>query len=310
MEQAAAAMGLESMITNPLQLLSAQASTFATNSSFVIVLHIHLVDPKAKFEAYTILSLPFLAGDQSAHKFDIKAETIAVQPGLASKARHMLVTERQAVDSCLQFGQIMVCHVPVRTHQTCAMSLFRHQNHQCKTKEVVGMSSQKFWNIGPKTYLFFNVPTSVYLKCPKSNRQSTEKGLVSLYSHYGCELSTESMVLHPLNDIELEVVDTPKRPVITVNPKALEEAIEDIDNASLETLDNLIDSLEVGVNQTSKYHQAWSPQTPGNHDIIHGSLSLFAWTLGAVFVVVFLWVTYRKGQSALHCVSTHRVMHR
>ena len=65
------------------------------------------------------------------------------------------------------------------------------------------------------------------------------------------------------------------------------------------SLDNLIDSLEVGVNETSKYHQAWSPQTPGNHDIIHGSLSLFAWTLGAVLVVVFLWVTYRKGQSAL-----------
>ena len=39
--------------------------------------------------------------------------------------------------------------------------------------------------------------------------------------------------------------------------------------------------------------------TPGTHDIIHGSLSLFAWTLGAVFVVVFLWVTYKKGQSAL-----------
>ena len=76
MEQAAAAMGLESMITNPLQLLSAQASTFATNSSFVIVLHIHLVDPKAKFEGYTILSLPFLAEDQSAHRFDIKKRKI------------------------------------------------------------------------------------------------------------------------------------------------------------------------------------------------------------------------------------------
>ena len=47
--KAAAAMGLESVYTNPLQLLSAQASTFATNTSFVVVLHIHLVDPKAKF---------------------------------------------------------------------------------------------------------------------------------------------------------------------------------------------------------------------------------------------------------------------
>ena len=184
----------------------------------------------------------------------------------------MLVTERQAADSCLQFGQIMVCHVPVRTNQTCASSLFRHQNHQCKTKEVVGMSSQNFWNIGPKTYLFFNMPTSVYLKCPQSNRQSTEKGLVSFYSHHGCEISKESIVLHPLNDVELEVVESPKRLVITVNPKALEEVIEDIDNAPIKSLDNLIDSLEVDVNQTSKYHEAWSLQTPGTHDIVHGSL--------------------------------------
>ena len=63
------------------------------------------------------------------------------------------------------------------------------------------------------------------------------------------------MVLHPLNDVELEVVESPKRPVITVNPKALEEAIEDIDNAPIKSLDNLIDSLEVGANQTSKYTQ-------------------------------------------------------
>ena len=297
--KAAAAMGLESVYTNPLQLLSAQASTFATNTSLIVVLHIHLVDPKAKFQAYTILTLPFLAGDSSAHQFDIKAKTIAVQPGLASKAKHMLISERQEKELCSKFAQIMVCHVPVRTHQSCPMSLFRHQDHQCHTKPVVSISSQRFWNVGPKMYMFFNVPTSVYLKCPQANKQSTEKGLVSLYNHFGCEVSTEMMVLHPLDNVELEVVESPRRPAITVNPKALEKAIEDIDNAPANSLDNLVDGLEEGINKTSKYHTKWSPQTPGTHDYVHGGLSLLAWTIGAVVIAVFLWVAHKRGKTML-----------
>ena len=297
--KAAAAMGLESVYTNPLQLLSAQASTFTTNTSFVIVLHIHLVDPKAKFQAYTILTLPFLAGDSTAHQFDIKATTIAVQPGLASKAKHMLISEKQETELCSKFAQIMVCHVPVRTHQSCPMSLFRHQDHQCNTKPVVSISSQRFWNVGPKTYMFFNEPTSVYLKCPQANKQSTEKGLVSLYNHFGCEVSTEFMVLHPLDNVELEVVESPKRPAINVNPEALKKAIEDIDNAPANSLDNLIDGLEDGINETSKYHKRWSPQTPGTHDYVHGGISLFAWTVGAVVIAVFLWVAHKRGKTTL-----------
>ena len=51
-QKAAASMGLQSVITNPLQLLTAEASTFASNTSFIVVLHIHLVDPNLKFDAY------------------------------------------------------------------------------------------------------------------------------------------------------------------------------------------------------------------------------------------------------------------
>ena len=90
------------------------------------------------------------------------------------------------------------------------------------------------------------------------------------------------------------------RVLIAVNvPLALEKAKEEILKAPPKSLDNLVDGLQEEVNKTSKYHQRWSPHTPGTHDYIHGGLSLFAWLMGTILVLVFLRVTYKKGQARL-----------
>ena len=65
------------------------------------------------------------------------------------------------------------------------------------------------------------------------------------------------------------MVESPRRPVVSVDPKALKKAREDILSAPVKSLDNWVDSLEVGINETSRYHMQWSPQTPGTHDYIH-----------------------------------------
>ena len=90
----AASMGLKPVITNPLQLLSMPASTFATNTSFIVVIHVQLVDLNLKFDTYQILSLPFMANNIT-YEFDIRADTIALQPGLASHAKHMLASKEE-----------------------------------------------------------------------------------------------------------------------------------------------------------------------------------------------------------------------
>ena len=296
---AAARRGLEPAVQNPLQLLSTQVSTFSTNTSLIVILHVHLVDPNLRFNAYAILSMPFLTDNQVAYKFDIKAEIIAVQPGIASKAKHMLITPTQRRELCLDFGKTAVCHVPVRTHTTCAMALFRQLDHQCNTERVVINPPQMVWKQGAKTYLFLAVPTSVYLKCPNSKRQTTQKGLVSIFNHFGCEISTEEFIVHPHKEVEMTVVKAPERSVVSVDVLALERAKEEIRKAPPNSLDNLVDGLQEEVNKTSKYHEQWSPHTPGRHDYIQGGLSLFAWVVGTILVIIFLRVTYKKGQARL-----------
>ena len=97
----------------------------------------------------------------------------------------------------------------------------------------------------------------------------------------------------------MTVVEAPERPVVSVDVEALEKAKEEILKAPHNSLDNLVDGLQEEVNKTSKYHQQWSPHTPGTHDYIHGGLSLFAWLMGTILVLVFLRVTYKKGQARL-----------
>ena len=87
--------------------------------------------------------------------------------------------------------------------------------------------------------------------------------------------------------------------MVSVDVLALERAKEEIRKAPPNSLDNLVDGLQEEVNKTSKYHAHWSPHTPGRHDYIQGALSLFAWSMGIILVIIFLRVTYKKGQARL-----------
>ena len=241
--------GLEVPLNSLFEIYQLPVSYMADSDEWLVVLHLPMINPKSKLNAFEFVPFPALM-DGRAITVDHAQGMVALSEGLESDVVSIFVEDFR--QSCTRFNQTILCdNTPVhRTLATnCPAQIIRNSSTSCKFKEVEVVPPPRWW--GGHLLAFFFRETEVAISCP-NKPQTIEKnwGRVNLTLGEGCSASTtEWTFTAPMNPAILSV-QIQHTPIVMANvTKGIETRLMTEERVVLTKLDQIDEHMEILENE-------------------------------------------------------------
>ena len=200
-QQLADKYDMQVMATNPIDILKSSATTFATETTWFVLLSLPLTHKSERMEAFRFLNIPWFYKNWTI-QWQMEPGVIAMVPGLYPEISNIFIPDKDIDKLCDNFNGNLLCHTRVNTFPSCMISLIYQHTEQCSLQ--LAEDSVRY-SLGPINYLFFKKPTNTMVDCctnrshcPQDKHYAKEfHGLVNFEDINQCKIVTKQFTLLP-----------------------------------------------------------------------------------------------------------------
>ena len=192
---------LQVMVTNPIDILKSSATTFATETTWFVLLSLPLTHKSEKMEAFRFLNIPWFYKNWTI-QWQLEPGVVAMKPGLYPEISNIFIPDKEIHNLCDNFNGNLLCHTRVNTFPSCMISLIYQHTNQCSLQ--LAEDSVRY-SLGPINYLFFKKPTNTMVDCCTNRDHCPQDkhydkvfhGLVNFKDIQKCKIVTKQFTLLP-----------------------------------------------------------------------------------------------------------------
>ena len=221
-QQLADKYDLQVMATNPIDILKSSVTTFATETTWFVLLSLPLTHKSEKLEAFRFLNIPWFYKNWTI-QWRLEPGIVAMKPGLYPNINNIFIPEGDIHKLCDTFNGNLLCHTRVNNFPSCMISLIYQHTEQCSLQMA---EDRVRYSLGPINYLFFKNRTNTMVDCctnrmdcpSEKHYDTTFHGLVNFNDINKCKIVTKEFTLLPQStDLGITIENNKARTIAVID---------------------------------------------------------------------------------------------